>query len=147
MTTPLSTADQVFRHSLDLLLDKDISGWLALCADDMVIDFPFASGGYPNQLNGKSAVVDYMQDYPDLIDLQHITALETHPIDHTDRVVAEWTGEGRVVATNTPYSMSYVAIVTVHNGLMTHYRDYWNPLGVPTSFSNAKTHQDGIPTA
>lgn len=143
MTNSLPTADQVFRRSLELLQAKDITGWLTLCADDVVIDFPFAPDGYPSQLNGKADVAAYMKDYPDLVDLQNITALESHPIDHQDRVVVEWTGEGLVVATGTPYTMAYVAIVTVKNGLMTHYRDYWNPLGLPSSFSQAKTRHDG----
>ncbi|WP_199255715.1 nuclear transport factor 2 family protein [Mycolicibacterium mengxianglii] len=147
MTDPVSTADQVFRRSLELLLAKDIVGWLALCADDIVAEFPFAPKGYPRQLAGKAAVAGYMQDYPELIDLQRITSLETHAIGSSERVVGEWSAEGRVVPTDTPYAMSYVVFVSVRDGLMTHYRDYWNPLGIPSSFSDAKSHQTGAATA
>ncbi|WP_409467552.1 nuclear transport factor 2 family protein [Streptomyces sp. HC307] len=31
---------------------------------------------------------------------------------------------------DSPFDMSYVAVVTVRNGLIIRYRDYWSPLAV-----------------
>lgn len=42
-------------------------------------------------------------------------------------------GVGRLVKTDTPYDMAYIAVVTVENGLITSYRDYWNPLAASRS--------------
>lgn len=37
---------------------------------------------------------------------------------------------GRLVKTGSPFDMTYIAVVTVEGGLITSYRDYWNPLAV-----------------
>jgi uncharacterized protein len=137
MTEPTTAAD-VYRHSLNLLLGKDMDGWTALCDDDVVIEFPFAPAGFPPRLEGKPAVAEYMRGYPDHIDLREIPQLEIHQTLDPDTIIAEWRGTGRMVDTDLPYDMPYVAVVTVKNGRMTHYRDYWNPLAIPGSQDDAK---------
>ncbi|MGK9462983.1 nuclear transport factor 2 family protein [Streptomyces sp. G6] len=32
------------------------------------------------------------------------------------------------MATDTPYQLDYITVLTTHQGLITRYRDYWNPL-------------------
>uniref|UniRef100_UPI0034DF6C0B nuclear transport factor 2 family protein n=1 Tax=Streptomyces flavofungini TaxID=68200 RepID=UPI0034DF6C0B len=54
--------------------------------------------------------------------------LEVHRTQNPDTVIVEMRSEGRSVATGRPFEMSYVAVVTVRQGRITHYRDYWNPL-------------------
>ncbi|WP_329258475.1 nuclear transport factor 2 family protein [Actinoallomurus sp. NBC_01490] len=39
-------------------------------------------------------------------------------------------GVGRLVQTGDPFDMTYIAVVTVEDGRITFYRDYWNPLAV-----------------
>ncbi|GAB2783414.1 nuclear transport factor 2 family protein [Streptomyces daliensis] len=129
-TAAPTTPEQVFRRSLELLLAKDISGWLGLWAEDGVVEFPFAPPGAPRRLDGKEAVRAYMADYPDHIDLADIPWVEIHTTGDPEVAVAEWRGVGRVVATGEPYDMTYIVVLTVRDGLFTHYRDYWNPLVV-----------------
>ncbi len=43
-------------------------------------------------------------------------------------VVVEFTVAGLVVATRKPYELSYVAVITVEDGEIRRYRDYWSPL-------------------
>ncbi|MFC5075558.1 nuclear transport factor 2 family protein [Kitasatospora cinereorecta] len=130
--------ERLYRHSLRLLLDKDIEGWIALCDDAAVFEFPFAPNGFPSKLEGREAVAAYMRGYPDSIDLREIPRLEIHALRDPDTVVAEWRGVGRVVASGAPYEMSYVAFVTVKDGRITRYRDYWNPLAIPGSLDDVK---------
>ncbi|MYW00174.1 nuclear transport factor 2 family protein, partial [Streptomyces sp. SID3343] len=63
MPAPTSPAD-LYRHSLRLLLDKNIPGWVGLWADDGVMEFPFAPDGRPARLEGREAIAAYMRDYP-----------------------------------------------------------------------------------
>jgi uncharacterized protein len=137
MAEPTTAAD-VYRHSLNLLLGKDMDGWVALCDDDVVIEFPFAPEGFPSKLEGKTAVAAYMRGYPDHIDLREIPQLEIHQTLNPGTIIAEWRGIGRMVDTDLPYDMPYVAVVTVTNGRITHYRDYWNPLAILGSQDDAK---------
>ncbi|WP_210583812.1 nuclear transport factor 2 family protein [Streptomyces sp. GESEQ-35] len=130
MTTPAHPAD-LFRHGLALLLDKNIPAWVGLWADDGVMEFPFAPEGWPRQLEGRSAIADYMRDYPEHIDLHGFPSVGIHQTVNPEIVVVEMRGTGRLVQSGDPFDMTYIAVVTVEDGLITHYRDYWNPLALP----------------
>jgi ketosteroid isomerase-like protein len=45
-------------------------------------------------------------------------------------LVAEYDAVGTVTATGHPYSMRHVLFVEAHEGKITVWRDYWNPLDV-----------------
>ncbi|WP_217255066.1 nuclear transport factor 2 family protein [Streptomyces sp. AC602_WCS936] len=129
MSAPTSPAD-LYRHSLRLLLDKDIAAWTGLWADDGVMEFPFAPEGWPRRLEGKEAVGAYMRGYPDHIDLHDFPDLRIHRTVEPETLVVEMRGVGRLVRTDAPFDMTYIAVVTVEAGRFTSYRDYWNPLAV-----------------
>ncbi|MFD7233251.1 nuclear transport factor 2 family protein [Streptomyces sp. NPDC059881] len=126
---PLPPAE-LYRHGLRLLLEKDIPAWLELWDEDGVLEFPFAPAGWPRRLEGKQAVADYMRHYPDHIDLHDFPHVEIHQTTTPETVVVEMRGVGRLVETGRPFDMTYIAVVTVENGRITSYRDYWNPLAV-----------------
>ncbi|SFY47716.1 nuclear transport factor 2 family protein [Streptomyces sp. F-1] len=129
MSAPTSPAE-LYRHGLRLLLDKDIPAWVGLWAKDGLMEFPFAPEGWPRRLAGKEAVAAYMRHYPDHIDLRDFTDLRIHETTDPETIVAEMRGVGRLVETGAPYDMTYIAVVTVRDGRITGYRDYWNPLAV-----------------
>ncbi|MFC7985777.1 nuclear transport factor 2 family protein [Streptomyces sp. NPDC057336] len=129
MSAPTSPAD-LYRHSLRLLLDKDVASWTDLWADDGVMEFPFAPEGWPGRLEGKEAIGAYMRGYPDHIDLRDFPELRVHRTVEPETLVVEMRGVGRLVRTGAPFDMTYIAVVTVEGGRFTSYRDYWNPLAV-----------------
>ncbi|WP_333736268.1 nuclear transport factor 2 family protein [Streptomyces sp. IBSBF 2806] len=129
MSAPPSPVD-LYRHSLRLLLDKNIPGWVGLWADDGVMEFPFAPDGWPARLEGREAIAAYMRDYPDHIDLQDFPELRIHETTDPEIIVVEMRGVGRLVETGSAFDMTYVAVVTIRDGRIASYRDYWNPLAV-----------------
>ncbi|MFD3993390.1 nuclear transport factor 2 family protein [Streptomyces sp. NPDC058583] len=129
MTTPLSPAE-LYRHGLRLLVGKDVPGWVELWDEDGVLEFPFAPDGWPARLEGKSAVGAYMRHYPDHVDLHDFPEVTIHQTTTPETIVVEMRGVGRLVETGAPFDMTYIAVVTVKEGLFTSYRDYWNPLAV-----------------
>ncbi|MCC5036349.1 nuclear transport factor 2 family protein [Streptomyces sp. WAC 00631] len=143
MTPPLTPAD-LYRHSLTLLLEKDIDGWLALCDEHIVAEFPYAPDGFPAKLEGRAALAAYMRGYPEYVDLREILRLEIHETREPGTIVAEWRGTGRMVASGAAYDMPYVAVVKVRDGRMTHYRDYWNPAAIPGSPGDAVFFPAGL---
>ncbi|GAA0315886.1 nuclear transport factor 2 family protein [Streptomyces polychromogenes] len=127
---PASPAE-LYRHGLRLLLAGDIAGWVGLWAEDGVMEFPFAPPGWPRRLEGRKAVADYMRPYPDHIDLHDFPEadLRIHETADPRTIVVEMRATGRLVRTSDPYDMTYVAVVGYDaDGLITAYRDYWNPL-------------------
>ncbi|MER5873560.1 nuclear transport factor 2 family protein [Streptomyces sp. NPDC002044] len=129
MTTNTAPAD-VYRRGLRLLLDKNIPGWIDLWHEDGILEFPFAPEGWPQRLEGRAAVAAYLRGYPEHIDLHAFPHVEIHQTLAPRTIVVEMRGVGRLVETGGPFDMSYIAVVTVEDGLITHYRDYWNPLAL-----------------
>lgn len=135
MTDGTDTPDTRRRQALELheshlrlLLEKDMDGWVDQFADDATFELPFAPRNYPDRLEGKEAIRDYIKDYPKHIDLHSFPEVTVHQTLDPDVMVVEMRVEGRVVATDEPYRMRYVSIVTTSGGKITRYRDYWNPL-------------------
>ena len=122
--------EELYRHSLRLLLDKDIPAWVDLWAEDGVMEFPFAPPGRPGRLEGREAVAAYMRDYPDHIDLHDFPDLRIHRTTSPGTIVVEMRGVGRLVETGADFDMTYIAVVSVEDGRFISYRDYWNPLAV-----------------
>ncbi|MFC5143606.1 nuclear transport factor 2 family protein [Streptomyces aureoversilis] len=129
MPATTSPAD-LYRHSLSLLLDKDMRAWVGLWAEHGVMEFPFAPPGWPERLEGREAIAAYMRDYPDHIDLHGFPDLKIHETTDPETVVAEMRGVGRMVTTGSPFDMTYIAVVTAQDGRFASYRDHWNPLAV-----------------
>lgn len=115
-------------HALDLLLKHDMAGFAGLWAPDGGLEFPFASPGYPTRVEGRDAIGEYLRDYPDLLDIREVTAKAVHETADPAVVVVEFTVAGVVVASRKPYELSYIAVITVEDGEIRRYRDYWSPL-------------------
>ncbi|TYC52976.1 hypothetical protein FMN50_15435 [Rhodobacterales bacterium] len=46
----------------------------------------------------------------------------------TEDVVFEFSCQGQGIETGKPYDQDYISVVTLRDGRVCHYRDYWNPL-------------------
>ena len=47
-----------------------------------------------------------------------------------DGFVLETSCEGVATHTGKPYNQQYISVITLRDGHIVHYRDYWNPLVV-----------------
>jgi len=115
-------------QGIDLLLKHDMTGFAGLWAEDGVLEFPFAGPGYPKRVEGRDAIREYLRDYPNLLDIREIVAKTVHETADPSVVVVELTVGGIVVASQKPYELSYIAVITVEDGEIRCYRDYWSPL-------------------
>jgi uncharacterized protein len=131
------TAAQLLKHSLDTFLAKDIKGWAELCDENVIVEFPFAPDLASRRLIGRTAIYDYLKDYPSVIDIQSTSTLNIHATDHLSMAVAEWSVSGHVISNGNPYEMSYATFVTFKNGLIVNYREYWNPMAFMSAMSGA----------
>jgi len=127
----MTTIDLVHR-ALGLLIRNDMAGFAGLWAEDGVLEFPFAEEGFPRRVEGRAAVQEYLRDYPDLLTVKGIPEQVVHQTTDPEVAVVEFTASGVVVATGTPYEMRYIAVITVRDGEIQHYRDYWSPAAAAT---------------
>ena len=122
------TAVQLLRRSLDTFLAKDIAGWVALCDENVVVEFPFAPDEASRKTVGRAAIYEYLKDYPNVIDLRKTNTMTFYASGDPDVAIAEWSVSGQVISNGNPYDMRYATFATFKNGLIVNYREYWNPL-------------------
>lgn len=120
-------AAELVRHALKLLSAKDMTAFAGLWAENGVIEFPFAAPGYPPRVEGRAAIQEYLRDYPDILDIREIVQQVVHQSTDPEVVIGEFEVAGIVPRTGKPYRMRYVAVVTVRDGEIQLYRDYWSP--------------------
>jgi uncharacterized protein len=127
----MTTAVDVFTKLAQVGVETNDAGALVdLCADDVVFEFPFAPPGRPARVEGKLALGDYLKGISGRVRLEGVSNLEIHETVKPEVAIIEMTMTGTVTATGAPYEQSYVSVLTVRDGLIARYRDYWNPLRV-----------------
>jgi ketosteroid isomerase-like protein len=127
MSDTVTPAD-AFKRSLVAFLGKDMRAWADLCADDVLVEFPFSPDNLPSKLEGREAIFAYLQYYPTMIDIEEIDSVTIYETSLTATIVAEWSVKGHVIPNGNRYDMHYATFVTVRDGQITNYREYWNPL-------------------
>jgi uncharacterized protein len=133
MTGPL----EVVERAMDLLLAHDMAGFAGLWVVDGTVEFPFAPDGYPQRLNGRAAVAEYLRDFTEHIDLHAVTSRTVHQTLDPDVVVLELEVDGTAVRTGRPYRLRYVWVVTARDGEIVSFRDYWSPLAATEALGGA----------
>lgn len=124
----IATPVDLFNRSLEAFLGKDMRAWADLCAEDVLVEFPFSPENLPSRLEGREAIFAYLQYYPTIIDIHEIDSVTVYETDRPESVVAEWSVKGHVIPNGNRYDMSYATFVTVRDGQIANYREYWNPL-------------------
>jgi ketosteroid isomerase-like protein len=138
MMSDTPAAVDLLRRSLDTFLAKDMKGWTDLCDENVVAEFPFAPDGSPVRLEGRTALYEYLRNYPSVIDVREILSVRTYATDNPNVAIAEWSASGRVLANGNAYEMSYATFVTFRDGLIANYREYWNPMAFIAAMSGAR---------
>ena len=132
------TATQVLQRAMDLFLAKDMKGWSALCDENVVVELPFSPDPAARKIVGRAAIYAFLKDYPKAIDIQSLPTLKIHATEDPNVAIAEWSVSGRVVSNGNPYELSYATVVTVRNGLIVNYREYFNPQAFLAAMSGAR---------
>jgi hypothetical protein len=131
------TAEALANKSLDAFYAKDMNEWSELCDPAVIVEFPFAPEGSVSKLEGRSAIYEYLKNYPDMIDIKEITSRKVYTTNDPHTAVMEWGVAGRVIGNGNPYIMSYATFVTVRDGLIVNYREYWDPMAFTKAMNGA----------
>lgn len=106
-----------------------------------MLEFPYAPEGFPERIEGKAAIYDYIKDFPDIF---AFTAPTVYRSADTNTIIAEFQCEGYAIATGLPYRQTYISVIETKDGSILHYKDYWNPLVVNETFGETfvQTEED-----
>ena len=129
----MSTTGRTARQTVERFLEAAVSptpGDMADCyADRFVIEMPFAGGLAPErseltreEFRARVTAGLAARRYTRAIDVR------IHDTADPDVIVAEYRLEGRKGVDAIPFSLPFVMIITVRDGLIVHSRDYSNPI-------------------
>ena len=129
----MSTTNGSARQTIERFLAAAVSltpGDMADCyAERFVIEMPFATGLAPErmettreELRARVTAGLAARRYT------RATDVRIHETADPEVVVVEYRLEGRKVADDSPFSLAFVMVVTVRDGLIVHSRDYSNPI-------------------
>ena len=107
-----------------------------LFTPDVAFEFPYAPEGLPRRLDGMAALADHLTRLEPMLKLGEFTLRAIHPSD--DTVIIEFSCDGFGIATGLPYDQDYISVVTLRDGRISHYRDYWNPLVALSALGGAQ---------
>lgn len=125
---PLESFSGMLRSAIGDLLRPDAESFLKMFAEDGVMEFPYAPPGVVARLDGRDALASHLQGLPEILQIDRMTAPVVHRTTNPEVVILEFGCIGRGVKTGEPYNQRYISVITVRDGLIVHYSDYWNPL-------------------
>jgi len=121
---------EVFEQALPGIQVGDVSDLMSRCTEDVVFEFPFAPAGRPRRVQGRDAVLEYLKPLSSRVRMQGLSRLEMHQTADPDVAVIEFTANALVAGDGESLPISYVVVLTVRDGQIARYRDYWNPLAL-----------------
>src|SRR5581483_5744811 len=120
------------RETVELLLRTTVSGTRDQIADlyapDVVIEIPFAPDGIPAVTNGRETVRARMNAAASLFTFDSVSDVTLHETAAPEVVIAEYRIHGHLASSGKPFSLTYVMVIRVRDGLIVWSRDYGNPL-------------------
>ena len=110
---------------------------LEMCAEDVVFEFPYHPPGFTQRLLGRTALEAYLPTVSKLISIESMTLKDAFISADGDRAAIEFSCKGHAPDTGARYDQDYVSILELEDGLISRYRDYWNPLVVLSAIASA----------
>jgi ketosteroid isomerase-like protein len=122
----------VVRHAIDAMGALDIDTVFDLLADEFVLELPFRGDGGPRRMEGDAARA-FMRALPKLLTEMPFHDVVVHGALPTGEIVAEYRSEG-ITSAGRDYSNTYVAFLTVAEGRITRWREFFDPNVVAAAF-------------
>ena len=129
-TAEIGGFSAMLKKALGPLVDQQAKGFVEMMAEDAVMEFPYAPPGVVRKLVGRAALADHLQRIGGMIDFTGFSQPVVHRTENPEIVILEFTCDGTIPATGRPYQQHYISVITLRDGRIIHYLDYWNPLVV-----------------
>ena len=120
----------MLRRVLGDRLRPNCDTFVDMFAQDGVLEYPFAPPGLNTPLKGQDAIIANFQRIRKLLRIDSVTNVSQIEVSDPNTVILEFYGRGEGVVTGEAYEQRYVSIIRLHDGRITHYKDYWNPIAV-----------------
>ncbi|MEZ0092351.1 nuclear transport factor 2 family protein [Streptacidiphilus sp. EB129] len=120
------------RETVALLLRTTVEGTRSDLADlyapDVVVEMPFTRPGFPSRTEGGETIRTRMKAVEGLWTYDSVDGVTLHDTADPEVVIAEFRVHGHLTANREPFTLGYINVVRVVDGLIVSSRDYGNPL-------------------
>jgi uncharacterized protein len=128
MSDPVPTYSAMLRETLGERLHPEAHSYVEMLAEHAVIEFPYAIPGLPQRLEGRAAIAAHLERVAGMIAFTCFVDVVKHETSDPEIVILEFSGIGQGVESGEPYEQRYVSVITIRDGYIVHYKDYWNPV-------------------
>ena len=116
----------------------DIEGAVALYAEDVAGEMPYAPPGVPTHLPDRAAILAYARRFPGLYRRLEIRRLTVSPMLDPERVVAEWEAEIETAGGQRLHN-TLVVLFRLRDGRIVHIKEFFNPQAHSSTATGAAT--------
>ncbi|MCF3934065.1 nuclear transport factor 2 family protein [Acuticoccus sp. M5D2P5] len=127
----------LLREGLGEALAPGAETLLDMMTDDVSFEFPFSVPGGIEIIDGKAALEAYLPKVGELFTIEALTLERAFVSSDGHNGVLEFTSKAYANATGARYDQTYVSVVDLRDGLISRYKDYWNPLVVLSATGGA----------
>jgi uncharacterized protein len=104
-------------------------------ADDALFEFRYHFPGWPLTVRGRDELIALYSGYGNSIRLDSGDALVVHPSQDGRTVIVEYEVHGRILLNGNSYDNRLIAVVTIENRKIVHWRDYMDSLAAWTALN------------
>lgn len=123
---PYST---MLKKELGQLLDPSAKTFTDMFAPDGILEFPYNPTLQNIRIEGKASIAAQLEKAAGTAIIDSITEVTVYRTKAPNIVILEFDGKGHNIKTGYTYKQHYISVITMANGYIVHYRDYFNPLG------------------
>lgn len=125
--TPLGGPREVLDRLRQATINQSTADIRHLYAADAIHEFPFTRPGLPSRLEGRDQILNWITTAWNTLSIKfdRYRTLAIHHTTNPDTIIVEQEALGTSTTTGD-FTLPNLIILTVHNGQITHLRDYVN---------------------
>ena len=124
---------------------QDVQGMADVLAEDIVFEMPFALPSLPDRVQGKGTVVEFLETFlgkeRGMFTGWDLHNIRIYPGGDPELTFAELDGQGVVAQSGYQYRQKYIILFRVSDGLISHWREYLNPIPLQEAIASMQTGQ------
>lgn len=109
-------------------LAPGVGDYMDLFADDGVLETPYVPPGSTSRLEGKPAIIAFLDKLRGVIRLADFSLLAAYPAQDGITTVLEYDGTVHLEQAGTQFRQRYIAVLQLNDGRLALWREYTNPI-------------------
>lgn len=134
--TNTTLAERLFRLHLAKFTNPDMTreAYADLFTEDAVQQFPYAPAPYAKEVAGRDAIAEYISNVANGATDWDFKNFVFSTTSDPETIFVEFEGSATVIATGKRYSQLYIGRITLQEGKISCYREFWNPIWIMDAF-------------